>query len=200
MSEPQKTIQFTHRYSRVDLLPYQFYGIKTALPIEKVETLCMYIQLVRAKLPLGIYSADDIGVDDGLELMKIFYKDQYPFEAIRSNEENLTSDFKIDFFDNWNDMRNTSLIHINSVAIPNASIKLFKYFEAFLKTETSPSQYPYYKGQLEKVQKVLTGGVIPKEWNWTNIFGNAVFGICYLPNTKPELVTRSKLANFVVNN
>ena len=172
--------QLTHAYSR----SAQFYGVETNLSLEQFQQACAYIQLVRDKLP-SFSSSDDYLVEcETLFLLQMFYG----FMPLYENSE---VDAIVDVHHNWECyVIGGSLASINQYAICNASIIMLEFLRYKLQAKLNNYSNEKIKVDLARLDSLLSGHFLKKEWELRDVYGNDLTGIQFLRSDKVELISK----------
>ncbi|WP_272522446.1 hypothetical protein [Providencia sp. PROV202] len=172
--------QLTHAYSR----SAQFYGVETNLSLEQFQQACAYIQLIRDKLP-SFSSSDDCLVEcEILFLLQMFY-------GVMPLYENSELDAIVDVHHNWECyVIGGNLALINQYAICNASIIMLEFLRYKLQTKLNIDSNEKAKVDLARLDALLSGHFLKKEWELRDVYGNDLTGIQFLRSDKVELISK----------
>ncbi|EOA8011298.1 TPA: hypothetical protein ACJI8J_004392 [Kluyvera georgiana] len=193
-------IRITHRY---DINKDMFYGVETNQPYEKVVQRLAYLQLIHSTLPDFPYMANCLEQADAVEL----YCRIFGGIPLNTNQHYTA---EIDLYRNW-EIDTRELVNDincqNSIAISGCVEKIFKYIvensvqiyqltkEAYKlgqgmtnnEKEEMALLLIYMDWQLQRMDRVLMGENIQKEWDWRDFEGRLISDISYSPTEQPDL-------------
>ncbi|EPV7676875.1 hypothetical protein PO591_21260 [Escherichia coli] len=193
-------IRITHRY---DINKDMFYGVETNQPYEKVVQRLAYLQLIHSTLPDFPYMANCLEQADAVEL----YCRIFGGIPLNTNQHYTA---EIDLYRNW-ELDTRELVNDincqNSIAISGCVEKIFKYIvensvqiyqltkEAYKlgqgmtinEKEEMALLLIYMDWQLQRMDRVLMGEKIQKEWDWHDFEGRLISDISYTHTGQPDL-------------